>query len=152
MFAFGLPLIFEQKLPSSRFSSSYVATFFSGLAFYFFTLGVLSALAFVFAKNMSVESKIVISTFLAVFLGTPGFFATISSYYGNHLDRFWIIAFWIDLEPGRSGYIIFLAIFFLFLVSTAISIIAIASYKVFGILRKRKENTPKSSDAKYFNV
>jgi hypothetical protein len=140
MFAVGLPLIFEQRMLSSRLSSWYVTNFLSGMVVYFFVTAILSVLVYLFVKNRRAEIRIFAITLLVVFLGTLGVSGTISSYYGNQIDPFWLITWLTGFGQSRAGYFLFFFVLFLLLVSLLISGILIVSYNAYRIVRTKRGN------------
>jgi hypothetical protein len=140
MFAVGLPLVFEQRLLSSRLSSWYVTNFLSGMVIYFFVTAILAVFVYLFVKNTRVEIRIFAITLFVVFLGFLGLSGTVSSYYGNQTNPFWLITWWAGFGQARAGYFLSFYVLFLSLVSVLISGILIVSYKAYRIARTKRGN------------
>ena len=143
MFVVALPLIFEQRLLSSRFSSSYVFNFFYGMILYFFAIGMLSALVYIFVRNMNLETKVFIAVLIATFFvglwGIMGVVFTVGLYRGEPAHPLWVIGWLAVLGVNdNTAYGVRMYILFWFALSALIAGMLTLTYKARLILKKRR--------------
>lgn len=142
MFAVGMPLVYEYRLISFRFSMPYALNFLYAMSLYFVLAGALSVLLYRFVKSMRAEVKIFISVFVTAFWATVGASVTASLYWGNPvhaLDPLGVILMWGDWR-------VILAFSLLSLPMLAAAILAVLIHRVYGFVRRSfsSQNQPEA--------